>query len=130
MNVELTDGKILLRPWRVDDEEALCEAITESLAELAPWMPWCHEGYQRESTRTFLAAREEAWRNDIDYSFAIMDASTGELLGSLGINQVNRMYRMANLGYWVRTSRTGRGVALRATLLGARFGFEQQQLER
>jgi RimJ/RimL family protein N-acetyltransferase len=130
MNAELTDGKILLRPWRVDDEEALYGAVMESFAELALWMPWCHENYQREDSRTFLASREEASRNDTDYSFAIMDALTGELLGSVGINQVNRMYRMANLGYWVRTSRTGRGVALRATLLCARFGFEQQNFER
>ncbi|MBV9957370.1 MAG: GNAT family N-acetyltransferase [Acidobacteria bacterium] len=130
MRVELTDGTILLRPWRTDDEDALYDAVMESLKELAPWMPWCHAGYQREESRTFLASREDAWRNDTEYGFAMIDVETGELLGSLGINQVNREYRMANLGYWVRSSRTGRGVALRATLLGARFAFEQQRFER
>jgi RimJ/RimL family protein N-acetyltransferase len=37
---------------------------------------------------------------------------------------------MANLGYWVRTSAAGRGVATNATRAAARFGFEQLGLRR
>lgn len=37
---------------------------------------------------------------------------------------------MANLGYWVRTSAAGRGVATGATRAVARFGFEQIGLKR
>ena len=34
------------------------------------------------------------------------------------------------LGYWVRTSRLRQGIATRTTLLLARFGFEQVNLNR
>ena len=34
------------------------------------------------------------------------------------------MYHYCNLGYWVRTSHHGRGIAGRAALLAARYGFE------
>jgi RimJ/RimL family protein N-acetyltransferase len=37
---------------------------------------------------------------------------------------------MANLGYWVRSSCTGRGVATAATQLIAQFGFEVLTLQR
>jgi RimJ/RimL family protein N-acetyltransferase len=37
---------------------------------------------------------------------------------------------MANLGYWVRTSATGHGVATTATRLAARFGFEELGMQR
>lgn len=130
MNIELTDGTILLRPWREDEIDALYEIVLESYAELSPWMPWCHANYQREDSATFILSREEAEKNETDYSFAIIEPETNLLIGSVGINQINRLYRMANLGYWVRTSRTGRGVALRATLLAARFAFEQLKFER
>ncbi|MBV9211586.1 MAG: GNAT family N-acetyltransferase [Acidobacteria bacterium] len=130
MSIELTDGTILLRAWREDDIDALYEAVRESFAELAPWMPWCHENYRREDSATFILSREEAVKNETDYSFAVVEPETQVLLGSMGLNQFTHIHRMANLGYWVRTSRTGRGVALRATLLGARFGFEQLKLER
>lgn len=130
MNIELTDGKILLRQWRADDTDALYEAIIESVKELSPWMPWCQENYQKEASSTFVMSRDDAWQNEIEYSFAITDVETGLLLGAVGINQINRPYKLANLGYWVRTSWTGRGVASCATILCARFGFEQLNFER
>ncbi len=130
MSIELTDGKILLRPWRVDDVDALYDAIIESYKELSPWMLWCQENYQKEASTTFIMSCEETWRNDTAYGFAIIDVETGLLLGSVGINQINRPYRMANLGYWMRTSCAGRGVASSATILCARFGFEQLNFER
>ena len=40
------------------------------------------------------------------------------------------MNRHANLGYWVRTSATGRGVATAAVRLAAHFGFESLDLIR
>ena len=130
MNIELTDGTILLRPWRVEDIDAVYEAVRDSFAELSQWMPWCHENYQKEDTATFILSREEAEKNETDYSFAIIEPETKLLIGSVGLNQINRLYRMANLGYWVRTSHAGRGVASRATLLCARFAFEQLKFER
>jgi RimJ/RimL family protein N-acetyltransferase len=36
----------------------------------------------------------------------------------------------ANVGYWVRTSRTGQGIATAAVRLVARFGFEDLGLRR
>jgi len=40
------------------------------------------------------------------------------------------VHQVANLGYWVRTSAAGRGVATRATRLASRFAFEQLGLNR
>src|SRR5437764_6118705 len=45
------------------------------------------------------------------YSFAVLDQSCGRFLGGVGINFINRVHQFANLGYWVRTSAAGRGVA-------------------
>src|SRR5262249_1277508 len=64
------------------------------------------------------------------YSFGIFDHDQGGLLGGVGLNFIKRVHQMANLGYWVRTSATGRGVATQAVQLAARFGFEQLGLHR
>jgi RimJ/RimL family protein N-acetyltransferase len=37
---------------------------------------------------------------------------------------------MANLGYWVRTSRTGEGIATKAAKSALRYGFEKLGLHR
>ena len=127
---ELTDGHVLIRPYRPEDIGAMYEAVRESVAEVSPWLPWCHEGYTVEETTSFVMAREEAWKNDEAYAFGVFDAASGTYLGGVGLNFINRVHQCANLGYWVRSSRTGRGVASAATRLASRFALERLGFQR
>ena len=52
------------------------------------------------------------------------------LLGCCGINQINKEHPLANLGYWVRSSETGRGVATRAAQRVAAWAFAHTDVER
>ncbi len=130
MKTGLTEGSILIRPFRAGDEDALYEAVRESMAEVSVWLPWCHSDYSIEESREFIASRELASQGDEWYSFGIFDKDSGRFLGGVGINFINRVHRLANLGYWVRTSAAGHGVATTATRLAARFGFEEVGLQR
>jgi ribosomal-protein-serine acetyltransferase len=130
MKTELTDGTISLRPYRLEDAEELYLAVRESLNELQQWMPWCHPDYSIEESREWLASHEGVSNGGTEYGFRIADARTDQYLGGVGLNQIRSLHRSANLGYWVRTSATKRGVATRATRLVARFGFEELNLVR
>ena len=128
--IELTDGVVAIRRYRDGDAELLYEAVRESIAEVSLWLPWCHEGYSIAESRDFVASRNVRSQGDEWYSFAVIDQSSGRFLGGVGINFINRVHQFANLGYWVRTSAAGRGVATRATRLAARFGFAELGLHR
>ena len=128
--IELSDGTIMVRPLRAEDISAEYEAVCESIPEVSVWMAWCHPGYTIEETTAFIMSREEAWKNDTDYGFGIFDAKTGKFLGGTGLNFINRVHNCANLGYWVRSSSTGRGVASRAARLVARYGLEHLGFQR
>jgi RimJ/RimL family protein N-acetyltransferase len=127
---ELTDGVVLLRPPTDGDVDEIFAAVSESLPELLPWMAWTHPGYERIETAEWVRSTQQAWANDTEYSFAIVDPATGSFLGTCGLNAVDRLNRWANLGYWVRTGWTGRGVATRAARLLAAFGFDDLELDR
>jgi RimJ/RimL family protein N-acetyltransferase len=127
---ELADELILIRPYREADAELLYEAVRESIAEVSPWLPWCHENYSIAESREFIAARSIISQGDEWYSFGIFDKASRRFCGGVGLNFINRVHQIANLGYWVRTSAAGRGVATRATRLAARFGFETLGLHR
>ena len=127
---ELSDGTILIRTLRAEDIPAEYEAVCESIAEVSAWMAWCHPGYAIEETAAFITSCEEAWKKGTDYGFGVFEVGTGKFLGGVGINFINRVHKCANLGYWVRTSCTGRGVASSAARLAARFGLEQLGLLR
>lgn len=47
----------------------------------------------------------------VAYSFVIVDSRTKQLLGTCGIDYIHPVHRFANLGYWIRTSRTREGEA-------------------
>lgn len=118
-----------IRPYTQDDAPALWEAARESLAELGPWMPWCHAEYSIEESRSWLEMQVTAFREGSAYEFAIV-SSDGGYLGACGLNQVDKVNRRANLGYWVRTTASHRGVATTAVELIRSWGFQHTDLAR
>ena len=122
-NILLSDGIVTLRPARMSDAEPMYQAIRESIPEISPWLPFAHEGYSIRETKEFLKGLPEGWKRDTDYVFGIIDSRDGSLIGGCGFNGIDKENGRANLGYWIRTSRMGEGVATVATLLLAKWGF-------
>jgi ribosomal-protein-serine acetyltransferase len=118
-----------IRHYELADAEDLTIAVVESAAEVGQWMGWCHLGYSLDEARDWIRTQQELTRQGLAYEFAILD-DAGHYLGGCGVNQVNRASRFANLGYWVRTSQMGRGVAPAAARLVADLVFRETDLMR
>ena len=128
--LELTDGKVTLRPYRMSDNRESYQAIKESTAEISVWLPFAHKDYSLKENRDWMKKKSADWKKGKNYDFAICDAKDGTIIGGCGFNDIDNIHRRANLGYWVRTDRTGQGVATAATLLLAKWGFEALNLTR
>jgi RimJ/RimL family protein N-acetyltransferase len=123
-DISLTDGTITLLPYQESDIGSLYEAARESIPEMSMWMPWCHPDYTIQESREFIKSQPEKWEKGTDYNF------TGLYQGGCGINRIQSDWGIANLGYWVRTSQTKKGIATAAALLLARFAFTKLKLNR
>ncbi len=111
------------------DAGPLLEAVRESMAELERWMDWCHGGYSLDDAARWIAEQEQARLSGSGFEFVITgDGRTP--LGVCGINGIHRAYRMCNLGYWVRSSHAGRGVATAAVRRLAAWTWEHTDVER
>ena len=130
IDLELAEGPLLLRPWRAGDAPALHAAVQESLESVGRWLPWCHAGYGLAEAQAWIRHCRERWAADEHFAFAVCEKDSGALLGSVGLNQRNPAHRSAALGYWVRQSRQGQGIAPCAARLAARFGFAALELVR
>ena len=128
--IELTSSTLLLRPFRLDDAEAICEAVHESINEFLPWLPWCHSEYTIDDTRSLLESRATALEKQREYAFAIVHRASGRLVGACGVNQIDESNARANLGYWIRSSATRNGYASQASGMLARWAFEELGLQR
>lgn len=120
---------VLIRPCHADDAPAMHAAVRESLAELIPWMPWCHAEYSLQEARSWLRLQVQAFNERKWFEFAIVGPD-GAYLGQCGLNQFDELNRRCNLGYWVRSSATRRGVATRAVLLLRDWAFAHTDLVR
>ena len=130
LDLELAEGDLLLRPWSPDDAAALFEAVHESVQSVGRWLPWCHAAYGLTDAQAWIGECRAGWMAGEHFAFGVFERTTGLLLGSAGLNQRNHVHRSASIGYWVRQSRQGEGVARRAARLAAGFGFEALGLIR
>ena len=130
MRTELSNDVVKIRRYGADDIPLLFEAARESVNEMFAWLSWCHPNYTVEETRAFVLSSETAWNEKTAFGFAVFSVDSNLFLGGVGVNSLNRRNNFANLGYWVRSGQTGRGIATAAALLAAQFGFEDLGLNR
>lgn len=123
------NNQIQIRRYRLDDVDAIYEAVVESKKELSVWMPWCHDGYSRQETQTRVESRATAWEQNQEWSHLIVD-SQDRVLGTCGIHHIDLKNGVAELGYWVRTTATRRGIATQATRQLCPWAFQETVLER
>lgn len=104
--------------------------MQESWRTVGRWLPWCHARYSREDAQDWITDCRHGWARGEHFAFAVVDDGSGDIVGGTGLSQRDRAGNSANLGYWVRQSRQGEGLAARAASLVAGFGFEQLGLAR
>jgi ribosomal-protein-serine acetyltransferase len=129
--LELTvNQEVYIRPFHENDGLAFVEAVNESIATVGVWMDWCHQGYTREEAESWFKVCKQNFAASQSYDFGIFALSTDQVLGGIAINQINKEHNFGNIGYWVRQSQQGKGVASRATQAIAAFGFQELKLTR
>jgi RimJ/RimL family protein N-acetyltransferase len=106
-----------MRPFRLEDAGETYSAVRESLSDLKPWMSWAHDGYSIRDSREFIRITRARWGDGTLFAFVITDQKRGAVLGGCSLSHIHPIYHLCNLGYWVRSSRRGEGIAVRATKL-------------
>lgn len=127
--LELHAPGLRLRPWQTGDIHPLYEATRESIASVSPWLPWLHADYSLEDSATWISQSAAGRERGDAHTFGIFDMQ-GHVLGDIGLNRIDTRRASANLGYWVRQSAQGQGVATRAARAVADFGFQALGLVR
>ena len=106
---------VQIRLYQPSDVAEMTAAVRESVVDVLPWMAWCHPGYSEADAAAWITATLDGHQTGTMHDFAIVD-DAGRYAGGCGINQISRPFGVANLGYWVRSSATGRGIAPAAVL--------------
>jgi ribosomal-protein-serine acetyltransferase len=122
-------NRVTLRLYELSDASELHAAVHESVNEVSRWLPWCHPDYSLADAAGWIRHTRDGHAQGTMYDFAIIDAN-GRYAGACGINSINSSERFANLGYWVRTSLVGQGIAPSAVRELVRWTFAHTNLNR
>jgi RimJ/RimL family protein N-acetyltransferase len=119
----LTDGVVTLRPWHADDAQEIVECL-DGDPEVTRWLDQVPQPYTIEHARAYLDG--ELGRDET--KFAITDASTGRILGSIGVGLPQDGVR--EIGYWLRADARRSGVTTRALRLASRWALAHDDVAR
>lgn len=115
--MELRDGDLVLRPVEAGDAEAIADGLAD--AETVRYMVAVPHPYARADAEWWAAESAVAWQSGERFPFAIVEAGSGEFLGSIELT------RERSVGYWIVTSARGRGVATRALRMVCEWAQER-----
>jgi RimJ/RimL family protein N-acetyltransferase len=127
---ELRGERVIVRPYRVEDAEALNAAVQESRDHLRPWLPFADEHQSVEESRDFIIRSMARWLVREDCILSIWQSATGAFLGGTGFHPRDWEIGWFEIGYWLRASAEGHGYMTEAVRLVTDFLFEQLGAQR
>jgi RimJ/RimL family protein N-acetyltransferase len=120
----LSGPRVVLRPWRVDDVDAVFAACQDPEVQRWTQVP---VPYRREDAENFVGEVAESTRANGGALFAVV-ARDGDLCGSIGLFPPQD--GVGEIGYWSVAASRGRGLMTEALVLLCRWAFEDVGLRR
>jgi ribosomal-protein-serine acetyltransferase len=121
----------VLRPFRRRDADALLEGVQDSLPDLTQWLPWAHRRYGKSDAVRFIRDSLAAWSEGRAFDLAVRAHEDGFThLGNVSVWHTSRREQAGEIGYWVRSTVTGTGIATEAAGRILQMAFEELGLHR
>jgi RimJ/RimL family protein N-acetyltransferase len=122
--VEIIAGRLHLRPWQAGDTGALARALVDPA--VARWTGLPIRSADEWVTQTYPAR----WADGTGAAFAVLDATTAEVLAGVDLHGVDAVQRTAEVGWFTAPQARGRGVGTEAVQVLCRWAAGALGLHR
>jgi RimJ/RimL family protein N-acetyltransferase len=120
--------RLALQVPRPNDGAAWFDALRESLPELRRFLavlPWVASDPTPESAETHCRTARANFVLRKDFLFLMRERSGARVLGAVGLHRPAWSVPKVEVGYWCRSSCTGRGYVAEAMPAMLRYAFER-----
>ncbi|MEU4625853.1 GNAT family N-acetyltransferase [Actinoplanes sp. NPDC023801] len=121
-------GELVLKRWEPEWSGELAAAVQESAPELRPFLPFAAGDYGLAEARSYTERSVTSWAEGTEFNYAIF-TSVGDLIGSIGL-MTRPGPGALEIGYWLRTPWTGRGLTTAAVRVLTRVALTLPGIER
>ncbi|GAC1611740.1 MAG: hypothetical protein NVS3B26_27620 [Mycobacteriales bacterium] len=118
---ELDDGELRLRPWRLEDADAVydaCQDVQIQRYTTVP-VPYLHE----HAVHFVQVVGPAGYTERTSAGFAVIDRRSAILVGACGLVTIDLAGSTGYAGYWIAPSSRGRHAASRAVRLLTEWGL-------
>lgn len=126
----LETSRLILRAPELSDVPFLYQAVKESVKELKPWMPWATDDYTMEACEENLRSAIAKFITKEDFRICFLDKTSGRMIGNTGFHRINWDVPRFEIGYWCRTSETGKGYVTEVVRALSKVAFENLNAAR
>ncbi|SET01637.1 Protein N-acetyltransferase, RimJ/RimL family [Oceanobacillus limi] len=127
---EIETERLFIRMPMPGDGKAIHEAITASINELKPWMPFAQKQQTEEETEANIRESYVKFLKREDLRFIVFRKETGEYIASSGLHRIDWDIPKFEIGYWIDTRHSGKGYVTEAVEGIANFAFRELNAKR
>lgn len=95
---------------------------------LKKWLPWVDGTQTVKDTLSFITGSKKQFRKNQSLQFAIKYEN--KLCGMIGLVLIDNMNRKAEIGYWLASKYTGKGIMTKASKSLIKHCFDKLKLNR
>lgn len=117
LSAELQEN-VTMRPFSIDDAEALAAAYRRNRAHLAPWEPTRPEEFFTDKRQgSLIAGKLQRLLDGTEVPWGLFDGA--DVVGAVTLTSIVRgPFLSGDLGYWIDKDYTGRGLCTAAVAFG------------
>lgn len=126
----LTGERIVVRPYRDGDTQALHDAVAESREHIHRWVYWYPSHQTLDDTREYIRQAQVNGLQRTRFDLGIFEPQSERVLGEVILKVHSWDIPSFSIGYWLRRTAEGRGYAGEAAALLTDFAFRRLSAQR
>jgi ribosomal-protein-serine acetyltransferase len=111
---EFSSARLLMRIPRAGDSAIIWPVVKQSMGELMPWLPWANDEFTESAEEEWCRKTAAEFLKRERMGYLIFSKECGEYFGGIGACDFKWDVPSCEIGYWLRSDRTGRGYATEA----------------
>ena len=123
-------SSITIRPLALVDAPKILAGVEESLSELKRFIAWSYFPQTIESQKSRIISVIHSYWTMKDFAFNVVDSDSDAFIGASGLHARTLHSKGLEIGYWIRSSLAGNGLATVITKALIVYGFDYLKLNR
>jgi ribosomal-protein-serine acetyltransferase len=108
--------------------ESLFNLVNANRAYLREWLPWVDQMQTVANFAYYINDTKKRAAEKTDFGYAIIIDKN--IVGRIGLHHINRLNKIAEIGYWLADGQQGRGIITKCCTALIKHGFTELGLNR